>query len=165
MGGFVVQSQAVQGGRVLAQRLAPTRWYPWLERASEASELAPLVIAPLAAAVYVEAPPLRPLLGGILQDALKSVPPSRQLMPDGTQVEVSAIEILERTVAEVDAARAHNPLDDRPPMPPPEPVYGPEPMPNGDIPVDPVFEPPPERPPSRYEQALGDHEPPSEAAG
>lgn len=103
--GFVMQAQADSGGRVIAKRLAGTRWYPYLERAGTAGELAPLLVGPVAAAMFVEVPPLRPLLAPVVAQLLDGVTAP---LPDqaGVVQQVDVWEVLQATAGEVDAARA-----------------------------------------------------------
>lgn len=64
--GWVMQAQAKDGGRVLAQRLLETRWYPYLEKLGRGGSIGGVFAAPLCAFFYVQLPGARPLLTPIL---------------------------------------------------------------------------------------------------
>lgn len=65
-GGWVMQAQAKDGGRMLAQRLLETRWYPYLEKLGRGGAGNMVFVAPICTALYVQVPPMRPLLDPVL---------------------------------------------------------------------------------------------------
>ena len=68
--GWVMQAQAKDGGRYLAQRLLDTRWYPYLEKLGRGGAGNMVFAAPICVALYVQVPPVRGLLEPVIQGML-----------------------------------------------------------------------------------------------
>ena len=81
--GWVMQAQAKDGGRYLAQRLLDTRWYPYLEKLGRGGAGNMVFAAPICVALYVQVPPVRQLLSPVLQGMLGKLTVEAPA-PDGT---------------------------------------------------------------------------------
>lgn len=141
--GVVMQAQAKDGGRMLAQRLLDTRYYPYLEKLGRGGNIGGVMVAPLAAFFYVQLPPMRPLLapilGGMIGKLAIEVP-----APDGSgmvqvniwqqiQLETQAADIEREAqaaaaqAAEAAAGNGGPPVDFPPPHVPPVDTPAPDP--------------------------------------
>lgn len=103
--GFVMQAQAEAGGKVIAKKAVGTGFYPYLEKMGTAGDLAPLILAPVAAAMFVEVPAIRVLIGPVAMQLLDGVE-TEMLQQDGSKAMVSVWDVIQSTAAEVDKIRA-----------------------------------------------------------
>lgn len=71
--GWVMQAQAKEGGRVLAQKLLHSRYYPYLEKLGRGGNIGSVVVAPLCAFFYVQVPAVRPLVVPLLNGMIGSL--------------------------------------------------------------------------------------------
>lgn len=136
-GGWVMQAQAKDGGRMLAQRLLDSRWYPYLEKLGRGGAGNMVIVAPVAVALYVQIPPMRPLLDPVVAGMLGKLTieaPS----PEGALVQVPLWQAIKQETAAQDArdemaraeaaAMAAATSNGEPAyQPPPPPVDEPEP--------------------------------------
>ena len=103
--GWVMQAQQKEGGVMLAQRLLDSRWYPYLEKLGRGGAGNMVLLAPISVALYVQVPPMRPLLepiiGGMLSKTVIEVPDQ-----SGALVKIGLWEAIRQETAQQDALNA-----------------------------------------------------------
>lgn len=103
--GFVMQAQADKAGPVIAKRLLNTRWYPYLEKAATGGDLAALFVGPIAAAVFVQVPPLRPVLAGVVESFIGDLT-LQAPGPDGIPQTINLWQLIQQETAQSDQLAA-----------------------------------------------------------